>query len=200
MSDLEDFIPFIRNFEVIKANKSSRLTDDSLFFIRYNAQRDRYESSSPQYCLDGWARLTYNSECIDHLHEEGHLFSFLNRHRGCPPEIDGLVHWRFDLSALGNWRRIELYFGGKEWTGATVDLRLVAQFCDYCSHKKVKKVPINKLYKFTLDGCQKRGIKYLDVIAKLGGGRRSEDDQHLRPQLFRTHDNDSEWLFSFTVY
>lgn len=201
MMDRDEFIPFIRNHKIIKAARSSRLTGNSLFFVRYNSQLDLYDSSLTDYSRRGWEKLTYYTECIDWNHEDAHRMSYLKRHGGCPTGIDGVVHWRFDLSAIRDWTRIEIFVGAKLWRKTSIDLKLILKSCNYCGHKKDEELSINKLFTLSLENRDKKDLQFIDLIATLKGPGHPDDGAlNLRPQLFRTHDDDSEWLFSFTVF
>lgn len=172
-----------------------------MFFLKYNCDKDRYESSSDLCQSKGWSSLTYACENLDHKYERDWKTSYIARYETCPCNIEGNIQWRFDFSKFGIWTKLEIELSGKVYPETSISLTLVT--IDTADESFIDEIELQINASNTITYPQlKAKDSIVGLIAKLTGGSPQDNVAWQKPQLFRqTRNKDADmWAFNFQVF
>lgn len=180
-----------------------------LFELKYNSIADCYTSSSiisvsGNSCSSKkWSSLIYLSENLDYKYERDWKTAYLARYETCPANVEGKIVWKFDISSLKSWKRIELKLDCKCYPMTTVEieLRLYDKDSNFLESKSLQ---VNHLSTIARDSIQSDSslVHFLELVATLKGGDPSDSVAWQKPQLFRQTRNVDDNLspFNFRVF
>lgn len=177
-------------------------SNNCLFSLTYNCDKNKYKSSVPEYCDRNWSSLTYSFKNVDFKYEKDWRTSYIARYETCPHDKSGILEWRFDLSSLGDqWTKLEIKICGMEYPETSIDLVLIQydeeskQFAD---SMQMKLNEINIITRASLSAPN----GFLGVKATLSGGEAKDSVSWQKPQLFRQtkEQNSDENMFSVLVF
>lgn len=181
-----EYCPSSKNLKVISVTKcDNHVPGGQLFHLAYDCHQDLYKSSHTDYTdKKSWCSLTYEYKNVDYKYERDWMTSYIARYETCPADKNGEVVWRFDISKLESFSRLEVLFRCKIYPCTHIAITLSCYGSS--TEDKLADFPIspNQTDVFT---CDKLGsqVKLIDLIAVLSGGDCNDDVAWQKPQLFR---------------
>lgn len=194
-----EYSPIVKKLAILELKDDHMRDSKPRYSLKYNSLDDTYNCSSGLYCSKKWSSIIYESENIDYKYEKDWRCSYLARYEGCPYDQIGKITWRFDLSHLTTWSRLEVQLRGKVYPKTTIELCLKMIGDEHCL--ETIHLDLDKVNLIT-NGRLRAETKFLDLVAILSGGDSSDEVCWQKPQLFRQTrgQNSAEWPFILEIF
>lgn len=194
-----EYSPIVRNLNVIKVRyPGAGDLGGGIFSMQYDCDKNVYTSSLGDLNVRGWQNLIYQAENIDHKFERDWKTSYLARYESCAAGIEGNIQWRFDLSAIDSWTRIEIIIEAEQWPDTRVAAKIVP--IDN-SDSATRELKLNEVNILTPDELGTTKLTHVHLIISLSGGQPEDSVAWQKPQLFRqVRGQSSEFPFSFKIF
>lgn len=179
-----EYRPILTSHNVITIKRCADGSGHSIFTLQYDCDKDMYTCSSKDLSKKGWQELIYLAENIDHKFERDWSTSYLARYESCAPTVEGKVQWRFDLSSVQDWARIEIRIVAKTWPDTALEAKLVCVGDDE-SDRATQELKLNEINILTAKHFGSTRVTSIDLKISLIGGQIGDSVAWQKPQLFR---------------
>lgn len=187
---------------VARAENHAPNKDKEFFFIKYNCDKDLYSCSDPDLNdKKRWCTLTYEYENVDRKYEKDWRTSYLARYENCPADNTGKIVWRFDLTRLDEFDRVEVTLKCEIYPDTSVKIVLISYGLSTEDRLMEFSIQPNEVGVLKRNQLGSRA-KLIDLIVTLSGGDPNDEVAWQKPQLFRqTRDHNSDDIpFSIKFY